>query len=132
MSFALLGKVAKQDDSGAGARQRPLLASFAPTPQSLRSLNRPGMMEHACLDALLGVLWAGSGEEQDGDGIGSESAMEERVGEEGSSGGAGLGAATVTWTPMIFRDPAAGATESAAAALGRANAARHALALAGS
>ncbi len=126
MSFALLGKVAKQTADGRGAH--PLLASFVATPHSLRSLNRPGMNEHACLDALLGVLWTGAGGETE----------DERTEVSGAGMGLGngaaatLGAATVTFTPMIFRDPAAGASQSAAAALGRTNAARHALALAGS
>lgn len=123
MSFALLGKVAKQDAGGRGAR--PLLASFAAVPHSLRALNRPGMSEHTCLDALLGVLWTGlDGEDDEG------TAVAGSVTEAGE--GEALGAATVTWTPMVFRDPAAGASQSATAALGRTNAARHALAVAGS
>ena len=126
MSFALLGKVARQNADGRGAR--PLLASFVATPHSLRSLNRPGMNEHACLDALLGVLWTG-GEDDDERRTPAGAATR---GDGAAAPATALGAATVTWTPMIFRDPAAGASPSAAATLGRANAARHALALAGS
>ena len=110
MAFALLGKVATQEQPG-GGKARPILASFAAVPHALRALSRPGMAEHACLDALLGVLW---GDDEDAGGGG---------GDEGVS----LGAAAVTWTPLIFRDPAAGAAPSAAAAVGRAAAASHAL-----
>ena len=116
----LLGKVAQSSgQGGSGTALRPAAAGFCATPHALRALHRPGHTEHPCLDALLGVLWA------------APLAEEELVGAEADAAPLQLGAAAVTMAAMVYRDPAAGAGVSAAAALGRANAARHALTNAG-